>query len=110
MISDGTFKEFECALSDDRHFLHEPIELPCGDCACKSCIPKDDEYICNSCNEVIKNKFVYQKKSNSIQLGFKRHLDDVFKIIEKQSLKSIDELKGSHFIFQHFSNSQIKEF
>ena len=95
MISDGTYKEYECALSDDLHFIYNPIDLPCGHCVCKSCIPKTEEFICNNCDELIKSKNVYEKLSNAIQLSFNRNLESIYKIIEKQSIKSMEKLKGN---------------
>ena len=94
MISDGAFKEYECALSDDMHFIFEPIPLPCGHSVCKSCIPKESEYICNTCDELINSEKVYKTLSNSFQSSFKRNIESIYKIIEKQSIESFRNLKG----------------
>ena len=40
MISEDILEEQKCALSDQEHFIVEPITLPnCGHSVCKKCIP-----------------------------------------------------------------------
>ena len=64
MISDGTYEEFECALSIDRHFVKDPIILTsCGHATCKKCLPKTvTNLICGLCCSKI-NKDLRNEKS-----------------------------------------------
>ncbi len=45
MNSAQILDEFRCALSDDNHFLINPIQLSkCGHSVCKDCLPKSSGY------------------------------------------------------------------
>lgn len=100
MISDGTYTEFECALSCDKHFLNEPITLPCGDSACKSCIltKKEAKFECNYCKKLINKTNLYDTESKNIKKGLMRNLESLFLIIEKQSVNALNELKCKYLL------------
>ena len=104
MISDGTFVEFECALSSDKHFIKEPITLSsCGHSVCRSCLPKtsinNDSVIikCNLCGEVTNRDLNNDKESVSIKIALKRNLHSLLSILEKQAAMQLEKLKSMFF-------------
>jgi hypothetical protein len=42
-IPDDILKGLKCCLSEDGHYIYEPISLKCGANACRKCIHKDLE-------------------------------------------------------------------
>ncbi len=98
MISDGSFMEFECALSNDKHFIKEPITLSsCGHSVCRSCLPtnKNDHQIkCKICAEVTARDLSNDKESISIKIAFKRNLQSLMQILEKQSTIQLNKFKS----------------
>jgi hypothetical protein len=99
MISDGTFIEFECAVSEDRHFIKHPIILPsCGHSICKQCLPNEANFIkCKLCSEITNRDLSNDKEAISLKISFKRNLENLFRVIEKQSRIQLDKLKGTIF-------------
>lgn len=97
MISDGTYEEFECALSIDKHFLFDPIILTaCGHSVCKNCaIQNDNKPIkCNVCG-VITDRDVRNDQISLITKKFlKSNLKNLLLVIEKQTLNSFNKLKS----------------
>ena len=52
MISTELLEDLKCALSEEKHFLINPITLSkCGHSVCKNCLPKDgdDSIRCKTC-------------------------------------------------------------
>lgn len=101
MISDGTFEELECAVSDDRHFVNEPIILPaCGHSLCRCCIPKTDAKIikCKICNTITERDISNDKECLAAKKSIQRNLESLLKIIEKQAAKSIERVKGINLL------------
>ena len=96
MISDGSFVEFECALSTDKHFIREPITLSCcGHSVCRSCLPKNDFIIkCNLCGLVTNRDLNNDKESISIKIAFKRNLYSLLSILEKQANLQLENFKS----------------
>ena len=50
-IPDNILKQLKCCLNNDGHIVIEPLLIPCGGNACKSCV-KDlkETNACYSCN------------------------------------------------------------
>lgn len=100
MISDGTFVEFECAVSDDKHFIRQPIILPsCGHSICKHCLPTEANFIkCKLCSEITNRDLSNDKEAISLKISFKRNLESLFHIIENRSKIQLDQLKSNYFL------------
>lgn len=93
MISDGTLEELECAISNDKHFLRQPIALSCGHCACRSCINleiKKEFLECTICKEL--NTFCLDNAKESIATKklIQSSLYKLLQIILVQLSKSLD--------------------
>lgn len=98
MISDGKYAEFECALSNDKHFVKEPIALPqCGHCVCKLCLLNLNSNVikCKKCSNLNEFKDLDNlKETNSIKKAIKTNFDNLIKVIEVQTIKSLEKLKS----------------
>ena len=104
MISDGTCSEFECALSDDKHFIQTPIILSsCGHSICKTCLPKDKNAIkCKLCGEITDKDLSNDKEAISLKMLLNRNLKNLFEILKGQSRLQLDKLKCKSYFFLHF--------
>ena len=98
MISDGSFVEFECALSIDKHFIKEPITLSCcGHSVCRNCLPKTDSIIkCNLCGLITNRDLNNDKESISIKIALKRNLNSLLSILEKQANIQLENFKSQY--------------
>jgi hypothetical protein len=105
-ISDGKLQEFECALSQDRHFIEQPIALTCGHCICKKCVPK--ELIlplkCNICTKITHRDIRNDEESVLSKKAFQLSINDLFLQIEKSFTQSMTHLKGNFINVQTFAS------
>lgn len=100
MISDGSFEEFECASSDDKHFLKSPITLPvCGHSVCRQCLPQNDDshILCKICGKNTKTNRSLKEDKEPVALtkAFRRNLENLFFVLEKQSILQLNKLSGN---------------
>lgn len=96
MISDGTYEALECALSEDKHFIKDPIVLTsCGHTACKICVKQNysDTVTCYKCGTETDRDLRNDNISLGIKEYFKSNLDNLLKIIEKQTEITLEQLK-----------------
>lgn len=94
-VSDGTYDEFECALSNDKHYFNEPIALQCGHSSCKNCLPKGQVIKkCRICGLEINSSDQSVNVSVNLKKLFKRNLSELVAILETQTLKSLNKLKS----------------
>ena len=98
MISNEMLEEFKCALSEDKHFLIDPITLPnCGHSVCKNCLPNQQvsSIKCKTCGvtttEVDFSKIQITK---AIKQALKLCLGNIFELIESQTVSKLNELKS----------------
>lgn len=94
MISDGTYEQFECALSTDRHFVLNPLVLTsCGHFACttctQSCIKK---YFCKICKK--ESDEFNNEITSEVKRSFKENLENLYAILEKQTELSLNQLES----------------
>ena len=92
--------EFKCALSDDHHFIIEPITLiKCGHSACKECFPteKINSIKCKICGIVSDFDFMNAQVSKALKLMIKFCYDSMYKILEKEIISKLNFLKGACF-------------
>ena len=95
MISDGTYPQFECSLSNDKHFVEEPIKLnQCEHIACKTCLSRYDFIKCLKCGTLNDKQIISNEISNETKNSIRTHLDDLLVILEKQTSKSLSQLQG----------------
>ena len=96
MISE-TLEVLKCAISDQEHFLIEPIPLiKCGHSICKKCVPNDDlkEFECKLCGLVSKQDFNDTQASQGTQQLLKMCLGDIFQILKEETTIKLNELIG----------------
>ena len=90
--------EFKCALSEDKHFIIQPIPLiKCGHAACKECFSSNAEnnrIKCKICNIV--SDFDYETASVSIVLNksIQMYHRDMLEIVEKDTITKLNYLKS----------------
>ena len=97
MISEETLEDLKCAISDEEHFVTEPITLPnCGHSICKKCIPKDDlkQFRCKLCGLVSKQDLTEFEVSKGTHKLLKIYLEDIFNTIEIETGFKLNEIKG----------------
>jgi hypothetical protein len=90
--------EFTCCLSNDNHFIIQPItSMKCGHSACKGCFPNDNRKTvkCEKCNVVSEFDFnTSQKFKISLTLLYQK----IFPTIEKETSSKIKDLKSNIFL------------
>ena len=97
MLTEETIEEFQCAISDEQHFLTEPIPLSrCGHSVCKKCLPNENVKAikCLICGLVTNQDFSKTEVSNISQKAIKIHFNELFGLLEKETSLILDELKG----------------
>lgn len=100
MISDGTYEVLECGLSDDKHFLQDPVALTCGDCACKSCVKNryfSEPIKCKICTNTVQKEYENAKPIKAVQQMIEKNAKNLLVIIEKQLTKSLAEFNGIYW-------------
>lgn len=101
MISDGSYQQFECALSHDRHFVKDPVILvTCGHFVCNGCFKFNKKpIVCKICNcesNDINDEVKEAKRS------FTENLSNFYEILEKQSLLSLNNFEGKLNIIKDY--------
>ena len=102
MLSEETLEELKCALSDEEHFVIEPITLSnCGHSVCKKCIRNNDsnEIKCRICGLVSKQNFFGSQASKGTQKLLKIYLEDIFAILKAEASLKLNELKVISIIY-----------
>jgi hypothetical protein len=95
-----SLQDFQCAFSNDKHFIIEPIVLSnCGHTVCKSCLSKGTitAIKCNVCGEISQH-INNTKESTSLRNALKFFLGNMFTILEKQTTIQLDKLKSNFHI------------
>jgi hypothetical protein len=98
MNSAEILQEFRCALSDDNHFLINPIPLSkCGHSVCKNCLPNDTKVQsirCKICLMITEDDFSEIQVPKGFKQALKLCLGNIFELIEKQTSSKLNELKS----------------
>ena len=98
MDSTETLDEFRCALSDDNHFLINPIPLSkCGHSVCKHCLPNDTKVQsikCKKCGVITGDDFNEILVSKGFKQALKFCLGNIFEFIETKMSSKLNELKS----------------
>ena len=103
MDSTEILDEFRCALSDDNHFLINPITLSkCGHSVCKDCLPNDSKVQsikCKKCGVITEDVFSKISVPKGFKEALKLCLGNIFELIEKQTSSKLNELKSIKNVF-----------
>jgi len=98
MNSTELLDEFRCALSDDNHFLINPIPLSkCGHSVCKDCLPNDTKVHsieCKICGIITEDVFSEISVSKVLKHALKFCLGNIFELIESETSSKLNELKS----------------
>ena len=98
MDSTETLDEFRCAISDDNHFLINPIPLSkCGHSVCKDCLPNDTKVHsikCNKCGMITEDVLSEIPVSKGFKQALKLCLSNIFELIESETKSKLNELKS----------------
>jgi hypothetical protein len=98
MDSTETLDEFRCALSNDNHFLINPITLSkCGHSVCKNCLPnntKVQSIKCKTCGMITEDIFSEFSVSKGLKQALKLCLGNIFELIESETKSKLNELKS----------------
>ena len=98
MTSYQILEELRCSLSDDRHFMIDPIPLSkCGHSVCKNCLPNDTKVHsieCKKCGVITKDVFSEIPVSKGFKEALKLCLGNIFELIESETSSKLNELKS----------------
>jgi hypothetical protein len=98
MDSTENLDEFKCALSDDNHFLINPITLSkCGHSVCKNCLLNDSKVqsiICKTCGMKTEDLFSEIPGPEGFKEALKLCLGNIFDLIESETKSKLNELKS----------------
>jgi hypothetical protein len=99
MISDESLQDFQCALSDDQHYIIEPIPLVnCGHSVCKNCLPKGKvtEVKCKMCGVTTYHDDLNNVPvSRGLKQALKLYIGNIFAVLEKETEIKLDKLKSN---------------
>ena len=88
--------EFKCCLSDDKHFIIQPITLTkCGHSACKECFPKVNQKLvkCKKCEVVSEFDFTASHVSTALKITIKFLYENMFQESEQETCSKLNDLK-----------------
>ena len=97
MISDGSFLELVCALSNDNHYVKNPIVLTsCVHTSCRMCLPRElnEEAKCKVCGIKITRNLDNDEESVAIKHYFRTSINDLINVVEKQTDTQIKKLES----------------
>ena len=104
MASNKCLKDFICALSNDEHFVKQPILLSCTHCICKKCALIAQSTIkCTICGNINNIDFNCVEESTEIRLEIQNNLKPMLQTIANKIKKAIKKIKGV-FIFTKLEN------
>ena len=106
------FSGLQCGSTND-HVVKEPINLSCGHCICKLCVPDQTVIICKICNaETSRSELkvnvlnrlkknlsgLFETVSTLFQKRIKTNLSGLFDDLEKRATDEINKFKSlNHF-------------
>jgi hypothetical protein len=98
MDSTEILDEFRCALSDDNHFLINPITLSkCGHSVCKDCLPNDTKsqsIKCKKCGLITGDVLSEIQVSKGFKKALISCLGNIFELIESETSSKLNALKS----------------
>jgi hypothetical protein len=97
MLTEEALETIECALSEEKHFLIEPITLnKCGHSICAKCLPSKsvEKITCGICGIINEQDFANSSVSKPTQLFIKSCMGEIFKILKAENSCKLSELKG----------------
>jgi hypothetical protein len=92
-----SLQDFQCALSVDKHFIIEPINLiNCGHSVCKTCLPKGNitEIKCKKCGFITYHDLNNVPVSKDLQKALKLFLSNIFAALEQDTTIKLNKLKS----------------
>ena len=103
MVSQESLHDYQCAISNERHFLIDPILLvSCGHCVCKGCLQNGEITlincsICGIASELDFSKIqIVRGLKKALQLSF----GSIFESIEKETSSKLNKLKSNKSSFK----------
>ena len=98
--SNEVLQSLICGLSDDDHFVKDPIILSkCGHCVCKSCIPDRIGLIRCNCGALTRRNIINWFKNRVSQPKmklFQNHFSSLYDEIEKRFNEDLKKLKSKY--------------
>lgn len=97
MTSNGSFEEFECVLSNDNHFVEEPITLPCGHYTCIKCIhdkPNTTPFKCRNCKLEFQTDKITQNQSKTLIESISCKVENLIIVIQNKLTQSVENFKS----------------
>jgi hypothetical protein len=97
-IKEEMLKGLKCCLSEDGHFIYEPITLKCGANACRKCIQEDSErnkIKCYNCKDFHDKQDYWNSGVNVLVKNvINLFLNDLIQDLEDKLRLTEQELKG----------------
>ena len=104
MISEEVLKELQCAFSNVKHFVIEPITLSnCGHAVCKNCLSNETSSVkCKICGVISEQDFSKTQTSKALKQALKICLGSIFDIIEKETSEKLNKLMSKHYFVKSY--------
>ena len=88
------FSDLQCGLTND-HVVNQPINLSCGHCICKTCVPDQTIIICKICSiETNRSELKVDIESVYIKNRIKNYIYGLFDDLEKRAIDEIKTIKS----------------
>jgi hypothetical protein len=99
MLTEETLEELQCAISNEQHFLINPIPLiKCGHSICRNCLPTYDpkSIKCKLCGLTSEQNFKNTEVSKPTQKYINLCISEIYEVLEKEHAYKLNQLKGFH--------------
>ena len=99
-LSENILNILQCAFSNDKHIVCEPISMPCGHSICRNCINNNlaQPFHCRFCGKSINtSSLVGFDESPAIDYIIEENIQKLYTLLEETFRKELNDFKGTCF-------------
>ena len=93
-------EELECAISNDRHIVLDPVVLGCSHLCCRDCLigKKSELNKCNVCSQIVDaNMFTEVNPKSMLAQNIRLKIDSLLKRLIDNANNHLETLKSKSF-------------